>query len=99
MGMTYPPIPTEVLGLIGPIRVEIVDGLVDEKGAPVQGLWLTGPRVIQIAKSEHPANDWWTFYHELTHSWIEDLRIAMPLATEERICDGVALARVQEMRR
>ena len=95
--MDWPPIPAEVMGILGPITVRLVEQALDDEGQTSQGTWRSNTRTIEITITGHPANDWWTLYHELAHSYLDDLRITLPAGKEERVCDAVGVGRLHEM--
>lgn len=95
--MDWPPIPAIVDGIMGPITVRVVAAALDDDGAVVDGTWRSDVRVIEITQSAHPGNEWHTLYHELVHSYMDDLRINVPSRVEELVCDAVGIARVREL--
>lgn len=99
--MDWPPLPTVVMGILGPITVRVVDQPKGDDGDDdyCEGTWRGKCRIIEVKKSGHPLNEWLTYYHELMHSWIEDQGVKMPQAKEEEVCEAFARGRVLEMQR
>lgn len=96
---SWPPLPSSVAGILGPVPVTLVDELVGDDGVPFGGLWNSEDRTIQIAASQSPVNEWHAFWHEWTHTVLDDLGLGNVLGRdmEERVCDAIALARTGEM--
>lgn len=92
-----PALPTTVMGLGGPITVDVADKLTDEDGAHCWGLWLATTRVVRIEKQDR-RHMWATLYHELVHAALDDSGLSNLLTEpqQEGICDAIATARVRE---
>lgn len=93
--------PQRIPGVMGPIRVEISDDLMEKHGA--WGMANYTDRVITIDADVLEAKDrgwvWKIFWHEVAHFWMEDTGVASGLGKKmkEQICDAYAAARVKEM--
>lgn len=94
--------PNAVRGVLGSIRVEITDDLMEKHGA--WGMANYSDRVITIDADVLEGKDrgwvWKIFWHEVAHFWLEDSGVGSGLSKEqkEQICDAYAAARVTEMR-
>lgn len=94
-------LPTSVRGMGGMIEVRLVDKIDPVDGHPVEAVWLTEQRVIEILKSLTPRHRWFALYHELAHAAWQDSGLvhfleANPQA-EEAFCDVVANHRLVEI--
>ena len=96
--MKYPALPRTVMGLSGPITVQIVDRLHDDDGTHCWGLWQQVGRRVQVERSTDKAHQWNVLFHELVHAALDDSGVAN-LLTEphvEALCDAIASARMRE---
>jgi hypothetical protein len=96
--MKAPPLPALVMGMGGPITVELCDKLVDEDGAHCLGLWIFRERRIKLERHKDRAQVWATFYHELVHAALDDSGLSNLLTEpqQEALCDALANARMRE---
>lgn len=92
----WPPIPTVVPGIIGPIRVVIVEVIDDDPTCG--GIWRADSRTVEVVRHEHPANMWWVLFHELGHSYMDDMRVPLSANREEEVVNAIATGRMQELR-
>lgn len=98
MSRKPPAFPALVMGLGGPIAVEVVDRLTDEDGGHCWGIWHPPQRKVRIEKNPSRDHMWATLYHELTHAALDDSGLANLLTEpqQEAICDAFATARMRE---
>lgn len=90
-------IPKTVMGLGGPITVEIVTKLRKISGKEVVGQWELETRTISLVKRAKKLMER-TYYHELIHAAIDDSGVGNLLTpdSEETLCDLFAMARSRE---
>ena len=93
-----PAFPVEVMGLGGPITVEIADKLTDEDGGHCWGLWMAPQRLVKIERHTSRDHMWATLYHELIHAALDDSGLSNMLTEpqQEALCDALATARIRE---
>lgn len=98
---TLPPLPSSVHSALGPIPVELVKELFDEKGEPCSDLGEIDyhSRRIRIVKKLDRVQAHHTLRHEWVHGVLFDsgLHNILPEALEEQICDVIATALVAEL--
>jgi Zn-dependent peptidase ImmA (M78 family) len=97
----WPALPKKVRGLGGMIEIRLVDSIEPIDGRPLEAVWHTELRVIEILKSLSPRQCWFALYHELAHAAWQDSGLvhfleANPQA-EEAFCDVVANSRLVEI--
>jgi Zn-dependent peptidase ImmA (M78 family) len=94
---SFPPLPTVVAGLAGPIRVLRSDK-VRVGGAAAWGYWEKGKRLIVIDRRAPMRQQWVAFFHELQHAALDDTGIDNIVSKKvaEAICDAVSSARMRE---
>lgn len=94
-------IPTQVRGMGGMIEVRIVEAIEPVDGHPVDAVWHTERRLIEILKSLSPRHRWFALYHELAHAAWQDSGLVHFLEVnpqaEEAFCDVVANSRLVEI--
>jgi|GEM_PF-2479860 len=102
----WPPIPRQIEGLAGPIRVVVRRGVESFKardGDDCLGLYQPTKRRIDIAGKVPPALRFHTLFHEFAHAWMIDAGIqnllhgdaAQVERTQEVICDTLATVMVR----
>lgn len=96
----WPPIPTTVQGLAGPITVKLVPNPKDEEGNELWGSWEQHIRTIEIDEAAPVEFQWHTLGHELCHAVLGDAGYVNTIEADdqEALCDAFGSARVQEMR-
>lgn len=96
----WPPLPTMVQGLAGPITVKVTVGLKDEGGAELWGSWEQNTRTIEIDSEASPEFRWHTLGHELCHATLGDSGLVNQVeeGLAEALCDAAGSARIAEMR-
>lgn len=94
---TFPPLPKTLAGPAGPFTVSLVERPMMDNRA-VMGLWDGLKRHIEIDKTMPVAQQWLTFFHELTHVGLADSGLDELLSHEETeaVCDAVATSRFRE---
>lgn len=93
-----PPLPKLCHSALGPVYIEIVEGLRSEQGEELMGRWLPTTRTIQIATGLSPEAAWHTLEHEKAHVAFWDAGLTrLPKRDIEHACDAIATARVAEM--
>lgn len=88
---SFPPIPSEVFSVLGPIPVEQKD-LLNDPVDPCLGKFRIGERLIFLDSSLSPASAWQTLWHEVVHVALCDAGIADKLhkaGLEENVCDAL----------
>jgi hypothetical protein len=96
--MKVAPLPKQVMGMAGPIAVEVCDKLTDEDGSHCLGLWIFRERRIKLERHANMQQVWATFYHELVHAALDDSGLSNLLTEpqQEALCDALANARIRE---
>lgn len=93
-----PPLPHIVHSVLGPVSVELVPDLKDEKGATLLGRWLPDSRTIQITKNLTPVAAWHTLFHERAHVSLWDGGVTCLSERDiEHVADVIATAHVAEL--
>lgn len=92
-----PRIPKTASSLLGPVKVEIVEGLKNKKDEELLGQWRCEQRDIRLTKGLSPIVAWQTFWHEWVHSVFFDAGVQLSEKKAEAVCDAIALARTREM--
>lgn len=105
----WPPIPKQLDGLAGPIRIRIrrVESFKAEDGDSVWGLYKPAAREIHLASKLPPALRWHTLVHEWAHAWLLDSGVVHVLRgdgqelvqAQELVCDSLASAFVRAFAR
>lgn len=94
-------LPKKMLGLLGPIIVQIQPDLQERTGAI--GMANYTDRILSIDPDVLDAKDkqwpWKVFWHEVGHFWLEDSGVGAGFTKEqkEQLCDAYAASRVKEM--
>jgi hypothetical protein len=90
--MRYPLMPKTIGAPGGPIKVRLVKREKTSDGDPAWGSWEPHTRTIRIERGAPVAHRWRTFYHEVTHAWMDDNGISEILSPqgEEAMCKAVA---------
>jgi hypothetical protein len=103
--VVWPALPDAVDAPLGPVRVRRAAApLTTPDGDRCGGYFWGDNREIVIEACRQPENEWRVFWHEWTHAVLTDLDVVLPdgpdyhNSPEERVCNAIALARVQEMR-
>lgn len=90
------PLPRTVWGVLGPIPITYVQGLTLD-GVPLYGMYEPDTRRISLRAGMDPRQARKTLHHELCHAHLSDLGVSVgDEATEDAVCDALALARVLE---
>lgn len=96
-----PPIPTQVISMMGPVPVLWVDSLVNGEGKPMSGGFHTIRRTIFLKNDlkKNATVAWLVLIHEQCHVWSLDSGVADLIAPEtmQALCDANAAYRVAEM--
>ena len=96
MKKALPPIPASLRTVLGPAPIRTVRGLVKREGSA--GKVKLGRRVIKIDDELSREAAWQTAWHEWVHLVLYEAGVKVQDADlEERICDVIASARVNEM--
>lgn len=104
--MKWPPLPKNVLGILGPIPVTRVRGLKDPSGRRLGGQWHEERRVIEIEMKVTRATAWFYLFHEKAHADFDEYGCTFPEMRdhhgdnplEERACNAVATSRIRDLR-
>ena len=96
--MKYPALPPTVEAPGGTITVILKPTLRHPDGTECWGMFDLAARTIEIATTATKRHQWRTFYHELTHSALDDSGISQGIteAMQESICECIATARMRE---
>ena len=95
----WPRIPKRVEGMGGPITVKLVRR-VRVEGVACWGSWHSDKRAVSLDCGAPREHQWRTFFHELTHSALDDSGLGAQLseAGNEAICEAMASLHVRLMR-
>lgn len=92
--MTWPPLPREVMGLGGVIRVARPVQMSDKDW----GQWVAEQRLVRVRADLPGEVAWHTFLHELWHAHADDLGLPIPDELIEMYCDTMASAMIHVFR-
>ena len=96
--MRWPTIPARVEGMGGPITVRLVKR-VRVRGQACWGSWDDSTRTICLESGAPRRHQWTTFFHELTHSGLDDAGLTDLLSDHgnEAICRAMASLHIRLM--
>lgn len=92
-------IPSSVHSALGPVPVEFVPNLKDQKGVDCLGTWNYNDRKLRLRPEQPAVVAWQTFFHEKVHMWLNDAGVTGFLSEkqEEAVCDALSTAMLAEM--
>ena len=95
-----PRLPHEVAGILGPIRVEVVERIVlGDSTVEALGAYVPMRRLIFIRDGHALLFQWAVLAHEECHAALIDFGLAaIPMQLQQQICDAMGAARVAAMR-
>jgi hypothetical protein len=79
------------------VPVVVVEGLKDDKGNELFGLWDPTTREIRVRAGIHPTTALTTAVHEWLHCVIYDAGLNLPDAIEEQVADCISTAIVADL--
>lgn len=92
-----PPIPGNVPSILGPVPVEIVQGLRTHDDRQALGIWRQNERDVRVEADAARIVQWQTYWHEWMHIVLTDAGVELTEDAAERVCDAVGNARTREM--
>jgi len=92
-------LPATVDGIAGSIRIDRPPVVELGQGTDLLGHWIPAERRVLVRSTLNRDVAWLTFWHELTHSWLEDSGAANLFSPrqQEVIADAIATGLVRLM--
>jgi len=98
--VTYPKLPTRVMGAGGPITIKLRKSRVptEDPNKEVWGTWDESQREIELDARGALSHQWRVYFHELTHAVLADSGLENLFTDQivEALCDANATARMRE---